>query len=232
MFTKRHLELGVFAALVAMVAMAFAAASAGAFVPELRDKKAGTALRDLTSTPTNQPDAGEFVNSTEVKLATKAGTIVCTEIEFGTTVVKNRNKEVTLAVPFGVAEGDNCTVGVAQVPTYFDTNNLGAVGTGASTVATVTVTGAGTATVHNLSFSQNIPGVGFCTGEVSGLSGTVANGTEPFGEEGATGLTVKFETEVSISGTGCEAALGAKAKLTGTFRLETPSTATDGWWLE
>jgi hypothetical protein len=208
---------------------------------QLLDKEKGVLLRDVTSTPTNQPDALEFVNNGEVKLeatiAAKKETIVCTEIEFGGTVLDNNLKEekeaVTLAVPFGVAEGDNCKVGAANVPTYFDTLATGAVGNQATgKVASITIadSGAGSkiiATVHNLKFSQNIPGIGFCTSNVDGKAGEVTNVTAGFVEEAAPNLNVQFtKAEVPIEssgGVGCP----TKGELTGNFFLETPSTQTD-----
>jgi hypothetical protein len=219
------------------MAMSIMAASAFSASPQLFNKNGGTPLRDVNTKPKNQPDAGEFVNVGEVKLVTAAGTIACKEIEFGTTVVNNAGAgaDVVVAVPFGVAEGDECAVGANLVPTYFDTTPTGAVGNAAGTIATVSINAAKTATVHNLSFSQNIPGAGFCKGDVNGKTGTVANGTEPFGEEGANGLTLTFtKTKVPISNpeaVGECALAGAEAELTAVFRLETPSTATEGWWL-
>lgn len=240
MITKKPIGLGLIAALAALLALAAVASPAGAFTPQLLNKNGGTLLRSVATTPKNAPDAGEFTNVGEVKLATGAGAIVCKELEFGTTVTQNTGTagtDVILAIPFGVAEGDECLFGTSEVPTYFNTLTNGAVGNAAtSTVATVNVNAAGTATFHNLSFTQNIPGgVGFCKGNVDGVTGTVANGTEPFGEEGANGLTVTLtEKEIPITaaeGSACTGLAGTKAKLTATFRLETPSTGTEGWWL-
>lgn len=247
MIGRKPIGISLIVALAAMLAMAVVAASALAVSPQLLNKKGGTALRSVTSAPKNQPDAGEFVNVGEVKLTTGAGTIVCKEMEFGTTVTKNPNSgaAVVLAVPFGVAEagdgavGDTgCNVAGASVPTYFDTLANGAVGNAATgEVATVSVTAAKVATVNNLFFSQNVPTVGFCKGNLNGVTGTVANGTEPFGEEGANGLTlalVKQTVPITAPGEGseCKGLAGTNAELNATFQLETPSTATEGWWLE
>ena len=51
------------------------------------DKTKTTLLRDVTTAPEHQPDAAEFANNGEVTLKTSIGTITCTEIEFGTTVL-------------------------------------------------------------------------------------------------------------------------------------------------
>jgi hypothetical protein len=211
----------------------FAVMAASAFADaddQLLDKKAGVALRDVKATPTNQPDALEFVaNSEGVVLETSIGTLTCTEMEFGSTVLSNAAGAVELAVPFGVAEGDTCTV-----PTYFDTLATGPVGNAANgKVASVSIadTGAGTemvATVHNMKFSQNIPGIGFCTGNLDGITGKATNSEGPFVEEAPPNLNVKFtSSKVGVTGAaGCP----TEGKLTATFFLETPSTGTDTAW--
>jgi hypothetical protein len=214
----------------------FASMAASAFSAERRvfDKKGGTALRDVNSTPSkNQPDAIEFVNNGASKLATSVGTIECTELEFGTTLVNNDGvSALRLAIPFGVAEGDNCNLaGVGNVPTYFDTLANGAVGNAANgNVASATITGAVapfTATLHDLKFSQNIAGK-FCTGELDKVEGKVENSSGPFVEEKTPNLELKIEKEVTVSGTGCP----TTAKLTANFFAETPSTTTDTAWIE
>jgi hypothetical protein len=212
--------------------LAFSAVSAFADADDqLLNKAAGTALRDVKATPANQPDAAEFVNNGNVELVTSAGTIVCTEMEFGTTVVNNKAGEVTLALPFGVAEQDNCNVLGKNVPTYFDTLESGAVGNAANgKVATITVadSGAGSkivATVRDLKFSQELPLIGFCTGNVDGKTGTVTNVTAGFVEESTPNLNVQF-SKVAIpieGGSSCP----KTGELTGNFFLETPSTNTD-----
>src|SRR6202035_5707561 len=110
----------------------FALMATAAFSAERRgfDKKGGTALRDVNAIPKNQPDAIEFVNNGTAKLISTAGDIECTELEMGTTLVNNDGvSALRLAIPFGVAEGDNCSLtGVGNVPTYFDTLVNGAVG--------------------------------------------------------------------------------------------------------
>jgi hypothetical protein len=214
----------------------FAVTANSAFSAERRvvDKKGGTALRDVNATPKNQPDAAEFVNNGESKLVTGLGTIECTELEFGTTLVNNNGVEaLKLAIPFGVAEADNCKLGTANVPTYFDTLATGPVGNAATgNVAFVTVTGAAepfTATIHELKFSQKILGK-FCTGDVNNVTGKVTNSSGPFVEESTPNLELKIESaKISVSG---EAGCPTEAKLTAAFFLETPSTETDTAWIE
>jgi hypothetical protein len=209
----------------------FAVMAASAFADaddQLLDKKAGVALRDVKATPANQPDALEFVANGEVILESSVGNLTCNEIEFGTTILSNVTGTVELAVPFGVAEGDTCTV-----PTYFDTLTTGPVGNSANgKVASVSLadTGAGTeivATVHNLKFSQNITGIGFCTDNLDGVTGKVTNSEGPFVEEAPPNLNVQFtKAKVPVTGTGCP----TEGKLTANFFLETPSTGTDTAW--
>jgi hypothetical protein len=218
----------------------FAFMAASAFADEddqLRDKNGGALLRDISKAPVNQPDAAEFINHNpvelEVEIAGLKSKIKCTEMEFGTTVLKAQanaaEPQVELALPFGVAEGDNCLKGATEIPTYFDTTTEGAVGTtGPNKVATITIadSGVGTnivATVHNLKFSQNIPGIGFCTGNVDGKQGVVVN--EAFVNEEATpNLNITFTNQaIPITGTNCP----STGTLNANFFLETPSTTTD-----
>lgn len=226
--------------LVCMFALMATSAFAAAEREIFNEEGAGRVkLREVASLPKNQPDSIEFVNNGNVELVTSVGTITCKEIEFGTTVVVNTgilNQPLKLAIPFGVAENDECTV-----PTYFDTNNKGAVGTGATEVASVTITGtAGVepykAKFANLNFSQNVPGVGFCTGEVggAGVEGKVANQKGPFVEEKQPNLNVKFAA-VTIpikKSEGAQENCPTSGKLTAEFLLETPSTATETAWVE
>jgi len=225
------LAISVVCAFAVMVTSALAA-------PRLwTDSTKTTPLRDVNATPKNQPDAAEFNNKGNVELVvTIAGlkkTIVCTEIEIGTTVVNNDGKaNPKLALPFGVAEGDNCSVGGANVPTYFDTTPEGAVGVEVlkvPRVASVTITepkaGEFEAALENLEFSQNVPGVGFCTGNLNGIAGKVENVTKGFVEEAPPNLNVQFtKAKVPIAGVaGCPTV----GELTANFFLETPSTITD-----
>jgi hypothetical protein len=227
---------------ISLVCMfAFVAASASAAERQLFNEENKTTrklLRDVNTKPPTgalQPDALEFVNNGTAKLAIAGlGTIECSEIEFGTTLVNNDGvNALKLAIPFGVAEGDNCTLaGVGNVPTYFDTLANGAVGSGTN-VASVTVTGANpgpyTAVVHDLKFSQNIGGK-FCTAEVNLAQGKVANSKGLFVEEKTPNLEAKFEkVKLAVSG---EAGCPTEAELTANFFLETPSTTTDTAWIE
>jgi hypothetical protein len=221
-------------AVSAVCLFAFIATSAFSAERRVFDKKGGTALRDVNATPKNQPDAIEFVDNGPAKLATSLGTIECTELEMGTTLVNNDGvNPLRVAIPFGVVEGDNCNLPlVGNVPTYFDTLANGAVGnTGTGNVASATITGAVapfTATIHDLKFSQNIGGK-FCTGELDGIEGKVSNSEGPFVEEKTPNLELKItEKEIKVSGEGCP----TSAKLTANFFLETPSTTTDTAWIE
>jgi hypothetical protein len=213
---------------------AFMTASASAITPELLDKQGGVLLRDVAKEPKNQPDALAFVNSGTMRIAIAGeGTIECTEINFGTTVVKNPG--ITLALPFGVFEGDSCSLaGVGNVPTYFATTAEGAVGNPATnTVASITVTepvaGEWVATLHDLQFSQNVGGK-FCSYNFDRVEGRVINSTGPFVEEKPPNLEAKFDKiKALISGeTGCP----HEAEMTADFFLETPSTTTDTAWLK
>jgi hypothetical protein len=210
---------------------AFVASSAFAGPRFWTDKTKTTLLRDVNATPKNQPDALEFANNGNVVLETGIGTITCTEIEFGTTVVSNTETLAKVALPFGVAEGDNCSTPIAgQVATYFDTLANGAAGNATNgNVASVTVTepgGVKTATVNDLKFSQNIPGIGFCTGNLNGITGTITN-EEFVNEEKTPNLNVQFtKAKVPIEssgGIGCP----KEGTLTANFFLETMSTKTD-----
>jgi hypothetical protein len=238
------IRIGLLAiSLVSMFAFIAASAFADADDHMLDAKGSATVLRDVsTATPKNQPDALEFVNNGEVKLATTLGTIGCTELEFGTTMLHNTVGNVVFALPFGVAEGDNCKLALVNVPTYFDTLNNGVVGNQANgAVASVTVADTNNnnkvmAKVENLKFSQKVPGVGgsgFCVGDVNGKEGTVENSEGPFVEESTPNLNVQF-TETVIPVTNGEGVVApncpTEGKLTGNFFLETPSTVTDTAW--
>jgi hypothetical protein len=88
-----------------------------------------------------------------------------------------------------------------------------------------------TATVNDLKFSQNIPGIGFCTGDLNGITGTVTNSEGPFVEEKTPNLNVQFTKQkvaiTSSGGTNCP----KEGELTANFFLETMSTKTDTAWV-
>ncbi len=221
---------------VSVLGLIVGAAVAGPAVATPRlwtDKSETTLLRSVKTPPRNQPDALEFANNGSVAfLLTRSGaqkTILCNEVEFGTTVLANNElnskgvAETKLAMPFGVAEGDNCTTqnsagSLEAVPTYFDTTVAGVV------PVTITITGGPPfiATVHKLKFSQNIEGT-FCTETLEGIKGEVTNGAEPFVEEMPPNLSV------GVKGVGTVVCPGSKGKveLTARFFLETMSTTTD-----
>jgi hypothetical protein len=153
--------------------------------------------------------------------------ITCTELEFGTTVVGNNSLvksvvETKLAMPFGVAEGDDCTTensagATESVPTYFDTTATGAV------PATITLTGPPfMATFKKLKLSQKIEGT-FCTVSIEGVTGEVTNATAGFVEESPPNLNVSVSALVPVACPGEK----VKAEVKARFFLETMSTVTD-----
>jgi hypothetical protein len=222
---KSKLLAGFISVLVAGAVTA-APASAAPFPQFWTNVTKTTLLRSVTSVPKNQPDAMEFANEGPVVfvLSSKEPPIFCNEVELGTTVLVNSGAlETKLALPFGVAEGDNCIQelpsGVIDVPTYFDTGATGAV------PATITVTGGPpfVATVHKLKLSHNKAGR-FCTSDLEGIKGEVKNVVEGFVEESPPNLNVSFEgAPITVT---C-----GKTKEKGVFIahffLETMSTTTD-----
>jgi hypothetical protein len=197
-----------------------------------------TLLRDVASPPKAQPDALEFVNDQPVVIQLSTATeeespIFCNEVEIGTTVVANNRliKEIVetkLAVPFGVAEGDECVQyfpgGVLTVPTYFDTSGNGAV------KGTITITGGGPqflATINKLRLSVNRAGV-FCTVYLEGVQGVLSNVAEGFVEESPPNLNVGFEGPTLIK---CPHAKKKSGYFAAHFFLETMSTTTDTAWV-
>jgi hypothetical protein len=225
----------VLAATLAVLSVGAILTASALAAPRLwTDSTAKTLLRSVKTAPINQPDALEFANEGSVAFILMSGgaqkTILCNEVEFGNTVVLNNelNKatnllETKLAMPFGVAEGDNCTSQtsagtVETVPTYFDTNPAGDV------PATITLTGGPPffATIRKLKFSQNIEGK-FCTATVEGVMGEVTNGAEPFVEESPPNLTVAIKAPIPVV---C-GKTKVPAELIARFFLETMSTTTD-----
>jgi hypothetical protein len=227
-----------------------AAAALGDSTDDLRDTKRGVLLRDVDKTPTNQPAALELVNNGDLEVAGIAGLetpIICKQVEFGTTVARAKatvaNPSVLLAIPFAVAEGDECTLKAGgltiKVPIYFDTLASGAVGNGANgSVATAAIAdnSPGEAingvTFHNLKFSLQWA-VKFCVANLDGLTATTTNVTAGFVEEMPPNLNAQF-TNVTIPFANGEGSTGCptEGKLTANFFLETPSTGTDTAWFE
>jgi hypothetical protein len=214
-----------------LAAGALFAASAAAAPRLWTDSSQKTLLRSVLTPPKNQPDALEFDNEGSVVGVIKVmGTevpITCTEVELGTTVVANNdpskaNKEILetkLAMPFGIAEGDNCqTPSGMPVPTYFDTNAAGSVN------ANITITGGPPfiATVHKLKLSQNVGGT-FCTDSLEGIKGEMKNATEGFVEEAPPNLNVALAGPITVK-CGTSSSHGT---FSGKFFLETMSTTTD-----
>jgi hypothetical protein len=244
-----------------ILAVLLAAAAVGTFtatsalagpVPQLwTDSSKTTPLRDVKSTPINQPDALEFVTSTQLGPLifhwTEKGAqfeVVCQEAEFGTTLVSNspegevKTKENKLALPFGVIENDECrdtgpnTTGLALA--YFDTTAAGVV------PANITIAPGPVGHLHKLKFSLNLVGNGWCT--VTVLEGTpvlFANATAGFVEESLPNLiaTVLGETasapnsSIACTHTG-EKTVKVKGSIGSSFFLETMSTKTDTAFIE
>jgi hypothetical protein len=221
-------------ALLVLVLGALAAAPAFAKAPHLfTNVTEKTLLRSVISTPRNQPDALEWAAERPMMFTfagTMEGPVECNEVELGTTVVANGVnakgvEETKLALPFGVAEGDDCMQSIPgaliEVPTYFDTGATGVV------PATITITGGPPfiATVHKLKFSLNKAGT-FCT-VATEPSGELVNQPEGFVEESPPNLHVTLAGKTAVT-------CGMK-KLEGTFVglffLETMSTTTDTAWV-
>jgi hypothetical protein len=211
----------------------FAFIAATAFADEddqLFDKKTAGVLMHGVATPNaNQPDTLEFVNDGAVTFKTTTATVVCEEIEVGTTVVTAKatmaNPTVALALPWGVAENGTDVLAPKDctAPTWFDTTAEGAVGAGVK-VATVAVGDTNNliwvAEFRNLKFSVELAAGLVCTGNLDGVRVPVENVTTGFVEEKTPNLSAKFvATGVPVAGTGCP----ATSELTGKFFLETGS---------
>jgi hypothetical protein len=248
-----NMKSKLFAGLVAAAAVgAFTAASALAGpVPQLwTDSTKTTPLRSVHSTPVNQPDALEFQTDTQLtplefgwNEPTGASVeVICNEVEFGTTVVSNSpegeltSKENKLALPFGVAENDNChdqgpgTTGAA--PVYFDTNAAGAV------PANITLGAGPVGHIHKLKFSIDVDFQRWCTVTVAeGTPVEFANATAGFVEESLPNLIARIPlTAVSNISVLCtrpgEKTTKIKGRMTAEFFLETMSTLTDTAFIE
>jgi hypothetical protein len=230
---KKQLLIGIMSAIAIG---GLSAAPASAFPQFWTDSSKTTLLRSVTTPPLNQPDAMEFVNNGSITLLGNTSgtnpTVICNEVEFGTTMVKNNAvEEARLALPFGVAEGDNCFIAgtTLLVPMYFDTNAAG----GGVAYITVGVGPAYVTTIHNLKLSLNIAGNWCVVQQVStaGIQGNMRNWAGPFVEEEPNNLNVQFENApVAI------VCASKKTKyvsaLTGNFYVESMSAATDTAWLE
>jgi hypothetical protein len=221
------------------------AASASA-APRFFEEKGGPLLRSVATLPSKlQPSAIEF-NAIEgvtwrfkfLPETTKEELQVhCNEVEVGTTVVTNlieeKENENKLAMPFGVAEGDECFGGNSGgfVPTFFDTNAAGAV------PATITFGGvlpAITAKLHKLKMSFEPLPEEFCTATFENTPGEVVDVGGPFSEESFPNTFIAFR---SAHFTGSCVPVGKPLKkfngeLTATLFVETPSTVTDTVWIE
>ena len=119
----------------ALVIGALSAAPALAHTPQFYNEEAvGTRvlLRSVATVPPKtklQPDAMEFINNGNLEVVLKpttggsegTKTVLCTEVEFGTTVVVNTPEgekttlENKLAMPFGIAEGNSSAGGIVTL---------------------------------------------------------------------------------------------------------------------
>ncbi len=225
---SKRLAAGLMFVLAAAVLYAPATTSAAAF-PQFWTTSAKTKLlRSVAVLPKNQPDAMEFDNESPVVIGISSSEepIFCNEVEIGTTVVVNSGElETKLALPFGVAEGDNCHQRIPgaelEVPTYFDTTAAGVV------PATITVAPPNIATLHKLKLSHDKKGV-FCTSVLEGLKGPIENAAEPFVEESPPNLKLALEGPTAVTCAGKKTA----GFFMGHFFLETMSTTTDTAFLE
>jgi hypothetical protein len=217
------------AGVMCVVVVGVLSAAAASASPRLwTDSTETTLLRSVTSEPKNQPDALEFFGEMRSNPGGAVG-INCSEVEIGTTVVGNNSLvksviETKLALPFGVAEGDNCiNAAGATTPTYFDTGASGAV------IGNITITGGPPfiAEIQKLKLSQNREGT-FCTLNLAGVKGEIINSAGPFVEESGPNLSASF-------GSGGVPVTCGSAKFKEVFKavftLETPSTTTDTAWI-
>jgi hypothetical protein len=206
----------------------YAPAASAAF-PQFWTSAAKTKLlRSVTAVPKNQPDAIQFDNEGPIVIGISSAEepILCNEVEIGTTVVVNNGElETKLALPFGVAEGDNCHQRIPgaeiEVPTYFDTTPAGVV------PANITVTPPNIATLHKLKLSHDKKGV-FCTSSLEGAKGPILNVAEGFVEESPPNLKLTLEGPTTVTCAGVKTA----GFFIGHFFLETMSTTTDTAFLE
>jgi hypothetical protein len=228
-------------AAVAIVALAASPASAGKLPRLWTDSTMTTPLRSVTTPPKDQPDALEFVNleAFGFELRDTSETpfepAECTEVEFGTAVVTNlpeeelKVSENKLAMPFGVAEGDNCfSANGLPVRLYFDTNPTGGV------PATITFSGAGPLVfkgkIHKLKLSTEvvapIPNL-FCTITLENTELNLQDVTEGFVEENPPNLTASLVPGATGTETCPPSKLKHPINVKGSFFLETMSTTTD-----
>jgi hypothetical protein len=232
---RKGLLVGLASAMIGSALVVSAASAAPMFFNE----KGGIPLRSVATLPSkNQPAAIEFgtVEGAKYRLNLAKGgkiEIVCREVEYGTTVVTNSPEAVVtenkLALPFGVAEGDECSgSGAGPVPTYFDTTAAGVV------PATITFSGvlpAITAKLHKLKISfETSPGV-FCTATFEGTPGEVVDVPGPFAEESFPNTFIHFGA-VPFTGTCTPPIEKFTGELSTMMFVESPSTATDTVWIE
>jgi hypothetical protein len=212
----------------------FASSAAASLFQLWTDSTKTTLLRSVSTEPKNQPDALEFVGELSFKFLSETN-VQCHEVEFGTTVVVNspegeaKTGENKLAMPFGVAEGDNCSnegveEGGSPVQVFFDTSG------GGSVPATITYgkPGAGGALVgrlHKLKMSVFTP-ARKCTVIIpEGTELIFENPTGGLVEEAPPNLQA-HTSEVAVTAS-CPPEKKQKWTWRAEFFLETPSTVTD-----
>jgi hypothetical protein len=214
---------------------AFMASSAFAVDELLTKEAAGTRLREYTTTPVGFPDSLEFVNKESVVLKVGELTNTCTEMEFGTFVKTNPvGGPPVLSLPWGVAEGDNCTFLTYFGPATADAAHPGALETSVTIKDDEPLPNPIHAEVTKLSFAILGTPVGTCIYGTSGveppLVGNVTTTGGPYGEEGAVAnLTVSFSGRIVQRQAGSAELCPKEGELNkAVFILETPSTNTDG----
>jgi len=212
----------------------------------------GVLLRSVTTGPNkDQPDALEFNNNgpmvailekttTKGKIELPERTVNCAEVEFGTTVLSDVEDTVNaegvlqpglvkLAMPFGVAEGQECAEPAgAAIPTYFDTTGTGYV----PADITVSLVGANViAKITGLKLSQNFGGT-WCT-ETLTIEGTLRNPTSGLVEEKEPNLNLEINAQpiTALCVTSTNQKVTVKGHLYANFFLDTMSTTTDTVWV-
>jgi hypothetical protein len=213
---------------------AFMTTSAFAADELLTKEAAGTRLRELTTTPAGSPDSLELVN--KESFVWKQGELsnTCTEIELGAFVKTNPvGGNPVLSLPWGVAEGDNCTFLVYFGPVTSDEKHPGSLETSMTIKDDEPAPNPIRAVVTKFEMAWLGEPWGTCIYGVSGAETLVGNVTTtggPYGEEGAVAnLTVSFSGKILQRQAGSAELCPKELELNkAVFILETPSTNTDG----
>jgi hypothetical protein len=243
---RKTLTIGLLSIVAAAALSSAPAFAAGPAV--FRAEQGGALLRSASTLPSKgQPDAIEFNNETNVTFTLKylpnklekeeeVKALVCTEFELGTAVATNQLEGVeenTLALPWGVAEGESCAEGaVPAVPTYFDTNSKGVVP--ATITFMKTTPEHALATVHKLKMSYVNSGK-FCTAVFEGMKGNVVDSKGPFSsltEEGPPNTYIEFKNALFEGSCEGKPVRKFRGEFNAKFFVETMSTLTDTVWIE